>query len=505
MRRRIVLGISAGGVAAALAATLIASTGSVAPSAVKGGGSGIVLDAAQETQAAQPAQSTSPSGAPVGRERPAASTAAPSPSVSTALGSITYLTQRYGVSQTEAERRLALQQQSTAVAGLLAQRFPDEFGGLWLDQSAGVLKANMTDPAKLTGVVDPAQVKGVKAIRSLRQLGSAADGIAAAVGPDNIATVIDPVTNQVVVRTGAQLSISDPRLTAAVAATQGAARIDTTTGMQPAQLKCNPNYCSGPPMLGMRLDIPRVDTTVGGCSVGMPLRSAVSGALYVLTAGHCVLGTTHAHRDLTWHQYLGPRYPVSIEDTNALLAENNPSLGHDYAIMPFQDASARARWLGLGEGEAESRTYFTGQGPLRITGFTPLASIQVGWVVCARGSGYTPKPGEPIVDSGAGAGYVPGTHCGEITGKSDTITVRICARRGDSGGPLFTEADGKVLGILSGGDPRSGPCVPGDTETNFYAPISRILDRVNSRTGTDYRFELALSAGLPIPPATEGR
>ena len=40
---------------------------------------------------------------------------------------------------------------------------------------------------------------------------------------------------------------------------------------------------------GIRLDVPRNDGTVGGCTTGFNLTVGVRDA-YVLTAGHCVVG-----------------------------------------------------------------------------------------------------------------------------------------------------------------------------------------------------------------------
>lgn len=140
----------------------------------------------------------------------------------------------------------------------------------------------------------------------------------------------------------------------------------------------------------------------------------------------------------------------------------------------------------------------TGSRDVPITGHVPWSAIQTGWVVCATGAAYTPKAGEKYVDSGAGAGYLPGTRCGEIIGKtSGGIDVRICARPGDSGGPLFTETDGKALGILSHGDPGQGACT-NPNERNSYAPVSTILDRANARTGNLLRIRLA-AGGLSAP------
>ncbi|MBM0236494.1 trypsin-like serine protease, partial [Micromonospora sp. ATA32] len=250
--------------------------------------------------------------------------------------------------------------------------------------------------------------------------------------------------------------------------------------------------------------------TVGGCSVGFNVR-ARTGAYYLLTAGHCVVGARHTHVDSTWHQYLGPKVPVGVESTSPVLAQN--AYPNDYAVMPYQ-AGAFSRWA-YPRRVTDPRSLVTywcvpdnphcgaqGSRDVAITGYVAQSAIQVGWVVCATGSAYTPKAGETYVDSGAGAGYLPGTRCGEITGKgSGGIDVRICARPGDSGGPLFTESDGKALGILSHGTPGQGPCSNPD-ENNSYAPVSTILDTVNAKTGGTLGFQLATWGPLlgPIAP-----
>ncbi|TDC37040.1 hypothetical protein [Micromonospora sp. KC213] len=63
---------------------------------------------------------------------------------------------------------------------------------------------------------------------------------------------------------------------------------------------------------------------------------------------------------------------------------------------------------------------------------------------------------------------------------------------------LFTESNGRALGILSTGDPGGGPCTNPD-EKNVYAPVSTILDRVNARTGMG--FEIATQGPYSPPSA----
>ncbi|MGK5443148.1 trypsin-like serine protease [Micromonospora sp. URMC 105] len=434
--------------------------------------------------------------------RPVKAVARPAKEVAKdAPASVSYLSDRYRITPDEAARRVALQELSAPLAATLAARFPDEYAGMWLDQAGGgVLTVAATDPAPVAravaGVPDAAHVKVVPVRHSLRGLTEAAARVAGALGATaGTDVVVDEQANEILVLTGHAIAADDARLAGAIEAAGVPAR---ARQLPPSIEKaCDPRYCAQVPMRGgIRLDVPRDDGTVGGCTSGFNLR-AKSGRYYVLTAGHCVVGGRHQKLDRTWHQFLGPKVPVGVESTSPVLAENVADTPYDYAVIPYQDG-AIGRWAyprRSGGDQASLVNYWCvtgnpapacatrGSRDVKITGHTPYSAVQVGWVVCATGSAYTPKAGEVYVDSGAGAGYVPGTRCGTVSSKTDgRINVRVCARPGDSGGPLFTESDGRALGILHDGDPGQGACTNPDEE-NYYTPVSTILDRVNSRTG----------------------
>ncbi|MBO4208513.1 trypsin-like serine protease [Micromonospora echinofusca] len=472
-------------------------------------------------QAGQPGSSV-PAGtdgwgrAPAGGEsaaprRTAAAVAAAAPA------SVAYLRTRYGVTAAEAARRLALQEASAPLADRLAGQFPGSYAGLWLDQAAGgVLTVAASDPAPVrravAGLPDATHIRVVPVRHPLRALTSAAGRVAAALDVESGRDVlVDQQANGVVVLTGDRVPADDPRLADALAGAGVPARsapAPTTTAVPKA---CDPRYCAKAPMRGgIRLDIPRDDGTVGGCTSGFTVFSRSTGRYYLLTAGHCVVGGRHQHVDSTWHQYLGPKVPVTVEATQAGLGEN--AYPYDYALMTYP-GGAVSRWV-YPAGTADQPAlvnYWCGPGvgcatsrDVRVTGVVAYSAVQVGWVACATGSAYTPAAGERYVDSGAGAGYVPGTRCGEITGKtSGGIDVRICARPGDSGGPLFLEADGRALGILSNGDPGQGACTNPE-ERNHYAPVSTVLARANSRTGGSLDLRLA-TTGPALPGLTGDR
>jgi len=61
----------------------------------------------------------------------------------------------------------------------------------------------------------------------------------------------------------------------------------------------------------------------------------------------------------------------------------------------------------------------------------------------------------------------------------------LCARAGDSGGPLFSQIDNKAYGILEGNQQsRSGPCASG--EKNNYVAISTIHSLMDSWRDSGY-------------------
>jgi streptogrisin C len=417
--------------------------------------------------------------------------AGPATAAGPADPAITYLMSEYAVSQAEAERRLKLQADAYALHEQLAGQHPGQYLGMWLDQAnGGVLRIGMTDPGlvpKLPGVA------AYRAKRSMRELRATAQKVSAVAG--NAATWVDPATESIVVNRAGSTLVG---LTTARAAALVPVRVNERV---PDELKCSTLYCGQAPLLGgLRLDIQRDDLSVGGCSLGYQLQSAITKDRFVLVAGHCTRSATHTHVDNAVHQWFGPRLPVAVEGgATDLLAEIGKNManpgGYDYAILPIdpdgQDFWIKTVWAAVvGARQPAQSVYYNGK-LLPISGFTAASSALVGSTVCASGSGYTPPSGVSYVDSGAGLGYEPGTHCGTVTASDEShITVRICARRGDSGGPLYDPVTRKALGILSSGHARSGACVPGDTELNMYEPVSRLLARVNDRTGNQYQFEL---------------
>jgi streptogrisin C len=125
-------------------------------------------------------------------------------------------------------------------------------------------------------------------------------------------------------------------------------------------------------------------------------------------------------------------------------------------------------------------------GRVHITNTLSLNQLFTDEIVCATGSGANPQTIPGVVDSGAGVDFHPGSRCGRIVGKSGgMIDTDLCARAGDSGGPLYDEITNSGIGILEGNrQDRDGPCQLG--EINNYVPLSSILGQLNGKGGSTF-------------------
>ncbi|MFJ6673067.1 trypsin-like serine protease [Actinosynnema sp. NPDC091369] len=436
--------------------------------------------------------------------------------------SVRYLVDSYGVSEREALRRLELQNAAVGLDRALRAENAAQYGGMWLDQDSGELVVAMTDPAAadrhLAAVPDRARVRTQPVRHSLADLTAAKDRIAAKVGAGPDAVFLPAVNerdNEVVVwerswvareKAAVGRASATGEADAAVTAEADAARravadepgvavrakvLPKPTPMSatyPDQGACHPLSCVGygPMRGGLRLDMKRDNGTWGGCTAGFNLRSTGGGhpgKAWVLTAGHCM--ATKTNNTPTQHNGVPVLQQHGIERN---------SYPYDYAAVLYVDTPTRQAWLENHTGRNRVLKYCRNGGADSnadtpcgeqarsvdeyITGTHALAEVKAGWVVCASGSGSSATDYPGAVDSGAGAGYLVGTRCGRVLSTDVGINTDLCARPGDSGGPLFSQVDHTALGILEGSQQsRSGVCYAG--ELNNYVPIDTILQDIH--------------------------
>lgn len=171
------------------------------------------------------------------------------------------------------------------------------------------------------------------------------------------------------------------------------------------------------------------------CSLGANARSG--STYFFITAGHCTTGTRVWYADrantIVLGTVAGSSFPA---DDYGVVRYTNTNISHPSAVYTYP------RLLAIN-----------------------------GW-----GNGYV---GQHVCRSGS----TTGVHCGVITALNATVNfpggaifglirTNICAEPGDSGGPLYDPANGRILGILVGG---SGNCATGGV--TYYQPIGEILAR----------------------------
>ncbi|WP_084716391.1 trypsin-like serine protease [Saccharothrix syringae] len=437
--------------------------------------------------------------------------------------SVRYLVKAFGVSEREALRRLQLQDDATRLDQALRRDAAASYGGMWLDHAAGgVLVVAMTRPADADRLVralpDRKNVRTQAVRHSLTDLDAARDRVAARVGagPDAVyLPAVSEAENKVVVwergwvaadkRAEQQTRRAAGDAVAAEAANARAAveaepddLVVTRTLVKPEPMAtpnvdwgfCHPLYCTGhgPMRGGLRLDMQRDNGTWGGCTAGFNLRSTGGGhpgKAWVLTAGHCM--ATKTNNTPTQHNGTPVLQQHGIEKN---------AYPYDYAALPYVDAATANTWLEGHTGRNRVLKYCRNGGmdsnvdtpcgeqatsaDEYITGTRTLAEIKAGWVVCATGSGSNAVNYPDSYDSGAGTGYLVGTRCGRVLSTDVGINTDLCARAGDSGGPLFSQVDHTALGILEGSQQaRQGECQAG--ELNNYVPIETIITDLNQR------------------------
>jgi streptogrisin C len=441
--------------------------------------------------------------------------------------SVNYLMSTYAVSQEEALRRLEAQRFAPALAEALAGQLPDEYAGMWLDQEGGgVLVVGTTRPDRLADlqsrVPQHVRLRLAQATWSLRELTKTADRVKARMGSDTLAkstVVVDEQRNLVVSYTRDEPDVRtlihrSATLRDAVMAEEG--RVVTeplelgTTKQSviqapPPPESCAPEdfeLCAPPPMRGgMRLNIYRDDGSIGGCTNGFNVEGVGqnnNGLYYTLVAGHCVMGPNKDSIQTSNHSDI----PVGHEAPNA---EQN-YYPVDFAIMPY-GVKDFPRWA---DSRDLSNFWLSGGGrnlvlsvpcprsgcrsprDIAIRGVQDYNRIMKKAVVCAIGSASADSlPKEEATDANVIAmrKWLRATRCGEVTKLDGGIVTNICARPGDSGGPLYGQTDHLAYGILDNGTtmddlrkakpPRDPATCHPDLERNSYSPVYTILETAN--------------------------
>jgi hypothetical protein len=362
----------------------------------------------------------------------------------------------YDLSEAEAVRRLALEDQVDTLLDDFAGAFGDGYGGLWLDHEAGGVVYVGVRPGQADTVRTLAAGRGVAPTvvpveRTLAELGELQQELLKQVPADSgvgVGGLYTP-TNQV------NLTVERPD--AATLASEiadeygGAVRVRAVEG-ELSKLACGgfaePNVWCDPPLRG------GMGITAGRtvCTAGFNVRSVIDGKYYVLTAGHC---------------------------------HSNEMYQTRFANREVHNIGLRHRWFDNQTADA-----------MTVNVNNPSGWRPAPWVV-VTGNGSTVRNDSYVIrrhgttaigTTKCATGRRDGTQCGTVTdnsrpgvapGRPSVAEVRGgCLRAGDSGGPVYR--NGTAFGIVHGG------AVPGGDPNQcsirwYYQGVREALALLNVR------------------------
>ncbi|MFC8850881.1 MULTISPECIES: S1 family peptidase [unclassified Micromonospora] len=377
-------------------------------------------------------------------------------------GSVDYLTRTYGVSTTEAVRRLELQRTAAALQDVLARDHADTFAGSWIDQdNGGVLFVASTAAGKLApalgAIPDRRHIRVVGVRHSLKDLEARARDVSARLGltPEQ-EPVINPRHNRVELHHQAAAAVRGSAGRLALADDLGVTVVDSPT---PTPQACAIRNCEAPIRGGLTLDMFDYNKNPKWtCTNGFNVHGS-DGWQYTVTAGHCSEdGKAYysKHAGLWVGRYNYPTY----------VGQDYP---YDGIIMPYvvMNGFQYVTYWVVNPRNTVFNSRVSAQFP--IYGMYSYSQIGVGWVACHTGQTSN------------------NTRCGTVLTKDGGMITDICTQDGDSGGPLFSEVDHMAYGILHGGTNSNGTC----TTRSYYSPLSKVFDSARSYSGITFNVNSA--------------
>lgn len=397
-------------------------------------------------------------------------------------GSVDYLTSTYHVTQADAIRRLDLQSWSSQTEPVLARRFRAEYAGMWLDQAhGGILYIATTRPGLLLrwpGLrAERRWIRAVLVARSRASLTRLQTRMQATVARLGGWTSIDDQRDQVVVwTTSAKLSAMASAI-GRLRIAAGAYAVHVAAVMQPAACNLAGRQCDPPMRGGVQLDLwnASMSTILGYCTNGFDVHGS-NGWDYTLTAGHCFT-ETNAYYTRAWDASANSHWVGTLN--GGVFIQAYPI---EYALLPYYTGAGsnngNAYWIPAYQPQYEvlsvCKTWTDPYGGSCTTneswpmkGMYTYSQIGVGWTVCA-------------------AGATTGTICGGVTSKDGGIVTNICRKAGDSGGPLFSQADDMAYGILYGSSNADPNVACTASNSSDYSALSVDFADATSKTGLTY-------------------
>lgn len=331
------------------------------------------------------------------------------------------------------------------VTGLVSQLGTTRTAGSWVGADGRPVVAVTDEEAAEQVRQAGADAKLVR--NSMSRLRAATEALGRAPRVPGTAWAVDYASNKVVVRADSTVSKGDwSRMSEMAKGMGGSVEMQRSAGNFTTRLN----------------DAVPIFAPSGRCSAGFNVTNGQEN--FILTAGHCgPVGTT-------WFRDTGRNEQFGTTTAGAFP-------GNDFSLVRYEKADAF---------DGSNNVEIGGGRTVRIVG---AADPVVGQRVFRSGSTTGFRSGK-VTALNATVNYREGT----VTGLIETT---VCAERGDSGGPLFSQ--GLALGVTSGGN---GDCSAGGT--TFFQPATKALAALGVKlTGGSATSapDQSMASGA-IPPGT---
>lgn len=343
----------------------------------------------------------------------------------------------HGTSRVVAAQWLALQDRAKGISTEIATRRSGGYAGVWFDNDDRRIKVGVRIGANAVPAEQALAERGLAARSDIVRTAHTQAQLEQAQPP--IEEALDDLVEQGLVTIGRRPSANSIVITVAADATssdrsrvQDEADASAVTvivvdsdeeNLGTEAVACSFPNCDAPIRAGVKIDR---DPAPSPCTAGFVSRLRATGALYVMTAGHCIYSRNSGHMSLAWKATAASGKWKGI----------SPSLGKPHGVFYIADSGdvglievSGPYWRqGIGATVFVKRTGSTQLDPsYDIRGVE--ANLQ-GKTVCMTG-------------------HVSGTRCGKVFDTNQKITVdnlivkhaalvSMCGvERGDSGGPMY--------------------------------------------------------------------
>jgi hypothetical protein len=368
--------------------------------------------------------------------------------------------EKYGISLAKARANLAVQDRAGDIVGRLQDVLGDDYAGVWFDPAGGRFTAGAVDARAASAAAAAFQAAGVGEGARTERVAATWSQLEAAQREWNArlsttmranggSTRIDPTRNAVVVEVPDNVPAASRSALRADAV--GASVVVETVPAEEAAVRpnaCAVPYCDQPIRGGVRINsTPESNGSYYYCTAGFAATNP-QGLKYLITAGHCVLGTVS--------KYYNPWWTLdSAGNTITLYGRANEAVGPnvgDVAVIGVRETQTLAPWVSVWG--------YTNEHPIVGVGGTSY----LGQTHCGVGVSSGMRCGQ--ITMVHGSIYVDyAAQGGGLTAVSPTDAVSVCSIPGDSGGPWTVSNWGTGIDFAgSTSCPTSG--------SSYFTPLS---------------------------------